>query len=208
MLIDPKDGSLILCDGLNRRIVRWPRRSQQGKILIEKLQCSGLALDDQGLLYVTESDNNRVTRWILGENLTEDGIVAGGNGKGNRLNQLYEPFAVSVDNNRTVYVADYQNDRIVKWTEGAKEGILVGKVRWPRSIHVDSLGHVYAIDGYYSKIMRWTSENVNGTTIIGEKQYTLSQAYDFAFDRHGNVFVASYGKGRVDRFDIDRSACL
>jgi sugar lactone lactonase YvrE len=208
MLMDPKDGSLIICDSKNRRIVRWPRRAQQGIILIDNILCTGLAFDKQGFLYVTDHENHRVTRWLLGANSIEDRVVAGGNGKGNKLDQLYEPSAVFVDQNKTVYVADFSNDRIMKWTDGAKEGILLGKIRWPRAIQVDSSGHIYAIDGYHSRVMRWTSENINGTIIIGEQQYTLSQPYDLTFDRHGNAFVVNYGTGRVDKFNIDRSACL
>ncbi|CAF2935734.1 unnamed protein product [Rotaria sp. Silwood2] len=207
MLIDPKDGSLIICDARNQRIVRWSRRAQEGEILIDKLYCTGLAFDDQGLLYVTEHENHRVTRWILGENIINDQVVAGGNGKGNRLDQLYEPSAVFVDRNRTVYVADYSNDRIMKWTEYAKEGIIIGQLRWPRTIHLDQSGNIYSIDGYYSRVVRWTPNNVNGTTIIGQQQYTLSQANDLAFDQDGNVFVSNFGTGRIDKFNIDRSAC-
>ncbi|CAF4678387.1 unnamed protein product [Rotaria sp. Silwood1] len=208
MLMDPKDGSLIICDARNRRIVRWSQRAQEGKILIDKLYCTGLALDDQGLLYISEHDNHRVTRWILGDNITNDQVVAGGNGKGNRLDQLYEPADVFVDHNRTVYVADYYNDRIVKWIEGAKEGIVLGKLRWPKTIYVDQLGHLYSIDGYYNRIVRWTSDNVNGTIIIGEQQYTLSQPANLAFDRNGNVYASNQRTGRVEKFNIDRSACL
>ncbi|CAF3584372.1 unnamed protein product [Rotaria socialis] len=207
ILMDSKDGSLIICDARNRRIIRWSRRAQQGEILINNIYCTGLALDDQALLYITEHDNNRVTRWILGENITHDRLVAGGNGKGNRLDQFNEPSAIFVDQNRTVYVADQSNDRIMKWTEGAKEGIIVGKLRWPRTVHLDQSGNIYSIDGYYSRVMHFTRDNVNGTIIIGEKQYTLSQANDLAFDQHGNIFVSNYGTGRIDKFDIDRSAC-
>lgn len=205
--MDPKDGSLILCDASNRRVVRWLRRAQQGIILIDNLYCTGLALDGQGLLYITEYDNHRVTQWVIGETLTSNRIVSGGNGKGSLFDQLNEPTAVFVDGNRTVYVADYSNDRIMKWMEGSKEGILVGKLRWPRTVHVDQSGNIYSIDGYYSRVIRWTPNNTNGTTIIGEQQYTLSQATDLALDQHGNLYVSNHGTGRVDKFHIDRSAC-
>ena len=207
--MDPKDGSLILCDARSRRIVRWRQSAQQAEILINNLYCSGLAWDNKGLLYVTEHDNHRVTRWILGGNTaTLDQVVAGGNGKGARLDQLNEPSSVFVDQNQAVYVADYSNDRLVKWTKDAKEGILLGKIRYPKTIHVSQSGNVYSIDGYYNKVIRWTPDSINGTTIIGEQQYTLSQAADLAFDRNGNVYVANYGSGRVDKFNIDKSTCF
>ena len=152
MLFNATDGSLILCDGGNRRVVRWSRRAQQGEIRIDRLCCSGLAMDDQGALYIAEYENHRVSRWTFGENRTME-IVAGGQGKGTRLNQLDQPSGIFVDRNRTVYIADYSNDRLVKWLAGSSEGILLGKLRWPKAIHVDRWGHFYSIDGYSSRVL-------------------------------------------------------
>ena len=101
MLLNTTDGSLILCDGQNKRIVRWSRRAQQAEILIDNLYCSGLAMDQQGLLYVSEHDNHRISRWNFTGNRSSE-IVAGGHGKGNRLNQLHQPSGVFVDENRTI----------------------------------------------------------------------------------------------------------
>ncbi|UJR20466.1 hypothetical protein I4U23_023595 [Adineta vaga] len=208
MLLDSEDGSLVVCDSRNRRIVRWPQGATNAKILRNNLSCSGIAFDSQGLLYVVENDKHRVTRWIVGANLTLDGIVAGNNGKGNGLHQLNEPSNVFVDEKQTVYISDFSNDRIVKWTKDSSEGILIGKIRYPRGIRISSSGNIYAIDGYYSRVIRWTPNDINGTTIIGEKQYTLSQATDLVFDQDGNAYVSNYGTGRVDKFNIDNSECF
>ena len=52
-------------------------------------------------------------------------VVAGGNGKGNRLDQLSNPANVFVDRDHSVYVSDWGNHRVMKWMEGRKEGIVV-----------------------------------------------------------------------------------
>lgn len=45
----------------------------------------------------------------------QNGItIAGSNGQGNTLNQLYHPCAMYIDDDETIYVADYDNYRIVK----------------------------------------------------------------------------------------------
>jgi sugar lactone lactonase YvrE len=206
---------MLVCDAKNRRVIRWPRHAQQGEILIDKVYCSGLAFDNQGFLYVTEHDKHRVSKWKTEKhNATGGQIVAGGNGKGTQLGQLNEPSSVFVDRNGTVYVADFSNDRIVKWTEGAEEGILVGKLRWPRSVLVDQSGTIYSIDGYHAQVMRFTPNNTEGTVIIVGRQAgstqssILSQPYDLSFDQHGNLYVVNFGNGRVDKFGIDRSACV
>src|ERR1700676_5021632 len=51
--------------------------------------------------------------------------VAGGNGKGNGINQLSDPCGLYVDDDQTVYVADRSNHRIVKWKSGATSGQVV-----------------------------------------------------------------------------------
>ncbi|CAF1378271.1 unnamed protein product, partial [Adineta steineri] len=47
-------------------------------------------------------------------------IVAGGNGKGQQLNQLNNLAGIFIDKNKTIFIADYGNHRIVKWKYNAK----------------------------------------------------------------------------------------
>ncbi|CAF2052858.1 unnamed protein product, partial [Rotaria magnacalcarata] len=56
VLIDKETDSLIICDAENQRVVRWSRRSgtTQGEILIDNLNCYGLAIDEQRYLYVSD----------------------------------------------------------------------------------------------------------------------------------------------------------
>ncbi|CAF5012763.1 unnamed protein product, partial [Rotaria socialis] len=87
VLIDKETDSLIICDRENYRVVRWSRRSgtTQGEILIDNIDCWGLAMDEQRYLYVSDYRIDEVRRYQLGEkNYT---LVAGGNGKGDGLNQ-------------------------------------------------------------------------------------------------------------------------
>jgi hypothetical protein len=51
--------------------------------------------------------------------------VAGGNGEGNNLNQFNHPSYIFVDEDHSVYVSDLMNHRVMKWMEGAEEGIVV-----------------------------------------------------------------------------------
>ncbi|CAF4550426.1 unnamed protein product, partial [Rotaria sp. Silwood2] len=51
--------------------------------------------------------------------------VAGGNGKGNGINQLSNPWGLYVDDDQTIYVADGWNHRIVEWKWGATSGQVV-----------------------------------------------------------------------------------
>ncbi|CAF4848620.1 unnamed protein product, partial [Rotaria sp. Silwood2] len=54
-------------------------------------------------------------------------VVAGGQGEGNGLTQLYCPQGVVVDQLGTVYVADQVNARIMRWPKGATQrSVIVG----------------------------------------------------------------------------------
>ncbi|CAF4813825.1 unnamed protein product, partial [Rotaria socialis] len=44
--------------------------------------------------------------------------IAGGNGRGNATNQLSYPYGLFVDDDQTVVIADYVNDRIMQWKNG------------------------------------------------------------------------------------------
>ncbi|CAF5064641.1 unnamed protein product, partial [Rotaria socialis] len=74
-------------------------------------------------LYVSDDEKHEVRRYQLGEK--NGTLVAGGNGKGDGLNQLNVPTYLFVDRQQTVYVSDNNNHRVMKWAEGAKEGIVV-----------------------------------------------------------------------------------
>ncbi|CAF1164781.1 unnamed protein product, partial [Rotaria magnacalcarata] len=88
VLIDKETDSLIICDWGNHRVLRWSRRSgtTQGEILIDNINCYGLAMHEQRYLYVADTGKNEVRRYQFGEK--NGTLVAGGSGKGDGLNQL------------------------------------------------------------------------------------------------------------------------
>ena len=53
---------------------------------------------------------------------SQNGVtVAGGNGLGNAVNQLYWPGGLDIDDdNQSIVIADYGNDRIVVMEDGCK----------------------------------------------------------------------------------------
>jgi hypothetical protein len=69
-------------------------------------------MDKEGFLYVADVDNGDVRRQKDGEK--QGTIVAGGNGKGDRLNQLSHPSGVLVDRWGQVYTADSRNHRVMR----------------------------------------------------------------------------------------------
>ncbi|CAF2062907.1 unnamed protein product [Rotaria magnacalcarata] len=65
VLIDKWTDSLNICDMGNRRVVLWSRRSgtTQGEILINNIDCWGLAIDDQRYLYDSNYKKHEARRY-------------------------------------------------------------------------------------------------------------------------------------------------
>ncbi|CAF1394607.1 unnamed protein product, partial [Rotaria sordida] len=177
VLIDKETDSLIICDQHNWRVVRWSRRSgtTRGEILIDNISCRGLAMDDQRYLYISDYDKHEVRRYQIGDK--NGTIVAGGNGRGDGLNQLSWPNYIFVNQQQTVYVSDYHNHRVMKWNKGAKEGIPVAggqgqgnaltQMSSPQGLFVDTLGTIYVADSSNHRVMRWPKGEKQGTVIVG-----------------------------------------
>ncbi|CAF0866509.1 unnamed protein product [Rotaria sp. Silwood1] len=85
-----------------------------------------LALDESNsYIYVADRYNHRIQRFLLGGS----GIgvtVAGGNGPGSAVNQLFRPTDIHISRmDGSIYIADSYNNRIQKWQKNATFGITV-----------------------------------------------------------------------------------
>ncbi|CAF3886801.1 unnamed protein product, partial [Rotaria sp. Silwood1] len=177
VLIDKETDSLIICDQGNGRVVRWSRRrgTIEGEILLGYIACCGLAMDNQRNLYISDSENDEVRRYQIGQ---ENGIVvAGGHGNGDGVNQLNHPTYLFVDGQQTVYVSDNWNHRVIKWNNGAKEGIVVAgghgcgnalaQLSYPQGLFVDTLGTLYVAESWNNRVTSWSQQASQGTVIAG-----------------------------------------
>lgn len=220
VLIDKETNSLIICDHGNRRVVRWSRRSDttQGEILIENISCYGLAMDDQRFLYVSDEGKYELRRYQLGEK--NGTLVAGGNGKGDGLDQLNGENYLFVDQQQNVYVSDDWSHRVMKWSKGAKEGIVVAggqgegdaltQLENPTGLFVDTLGTLYIADSWNHRVMHWTQGAIQGTIIVGgngegAEANQFNCPTGLSFDRHGNIYVVDRNNNRVQRFSIEKN---
>jgi sugar lactone lactonase YvrE len=216
VIVDNERDNLIICDRSNKRVVRWPRRNAtNGETIISNISCWGLTMDENESLYVTEYEKAQVRRYRRGE--SQGTAVAGGNGSGNRLDQLSLPRFVFVDRDHSVYVSDPGNHRVIKWVEGEKQGSVVAggqgqgngltQLSNPRGIVVDQLETVYVADTDNHRIMRWPKGAKQGTIIVGGngkggQPNELHLPIGLSFDRHGNLYVVDYGNHRVQKFLI------
>ena len=206
VLIDYHNDALLIADWGNRRVVRWPRRNgRNGQTIISNVRCFGLAINSKGDIYVVDDEKDEVRRWTIGNN--QGLLVAGGNRRGDRLDQFNRPHYISVDDHESIYVSDWGNHRVMKWIKNAKEGIIVAggqgrgnnltQLYVPNGLFVDQWETVYVADYGNDRIVRWLKDSKKGEIVANEK---LDRPYDLAFDEDNNLYVVDNGHDRVQKF--------
>ncbi|CAF0937006.1 unnamed protein product [Adineta steineri] len=120
-------------------------------------------IDEDQSAYVSESNNNRVTKWR--KDAKKGKVVAGGNDQGRNLNQLSYPRGVIVDDLGQIYVADSRNNRIMRWCERREEGeIVVGvngqgsqsnQLNGARGLSFDNEGNLYVVGSSNHRIEKF-----------------------------------------------------
>ena len=211
VIIDKKNNSLIISDNLNRQVIGWSLDSntKSEEIIIKDICCYGLALDKDGCIYVADIQKNEVSRWRRGD--LHGTTVAGGNGKGNNLDQFNTPALIFVDEDYSLYVSDSENHRVMKWLKDAKEGIVVAGVgndsegsfvylSKPEGVIVDELGQIYVADRSRQQVIRWGDGAKEGTIVIGQER--MGSPTHLSFDRVGNLYVVDSQKNEIKKFEI------
>ena len=94
-------------------------------------------------------------------------IVVGGNGQGSELNQVKnDAKGISVDTLGNVYVADWNNSRIVKWTSGSSEGVnIIDYAYRPMGFDMDSDGNIYIAHYYWHTVAKFSLSNILATSL-------------------------------------------
>ncbi|CAF0936070.1 unnamed protein product [Rotaria sordida] len=172
-------------------------------------------------IYVADTDNHRIQKFNLKALETGGITVAGGNGAGNRSNQLSMPRAVYVDRNENIYIADDDNHRIQLWSKGATSGITVagghGKGKGLNQIgacqgiyvHEDT-NSLFISDFYNDRIVKWNSETdegiiIAGNGIGGSKANQLSGPRGIFIDECETIYIADLWNSRIQKWKKDAS---
>ena len=215
VIIHRENNDLIIADFGNRRVMRLSHHSNSlPQIIIDDIDCSRLAMHVDGTLYVSDWKSNEVRRWKKGER--QGTLVAGGNRKGNQLNQLNIPTFLFVNDDHTLYISDCYNHRVMKWVKDAKEGIVVAggngqgdgltQLSSPQGVIVDHSGQIYVADKDNNRVMRWRKEEKEGTIVVGGKsrrdeKNQLNHPVGLSFDGERNLYVGDRRNHRIEKFE-------
>ncbi len=156
--------------------------------------------------------------WYRGTTLVSSGYAftavtaAGGNGQGSGLNQLDLAEGVFVDAAGAVYVADFNNHRIMRWAPGAITGTVVAggngpgdaanQLNKPNLVFVDAAGAVYVGDRDNHRIMKWAPGATSGTVVAGGNNAgsgtnQLNGPEGLYVDAAGNIYITDFNNYRV-----------
>ena len=126
-----------------------------------------VVIDDDRTLYIADTSNHRIIAWKQGE--TTGRVMAGGNGQGDRLDQLYKPTDVIIDRETdSLIISDYGNRRIVRWPlhNGTIGEILISNVQcWGLTMDEDK--SLYLVDHVNHEVKRYHLERTEGTVVAG-----------------------------------------
>ena len=158
--------------------------------------------DDDKIIYIVDSQNDRILEWNLGENFHE--IVAGGNGKGKQMKQLICPIDMINDSQNDCFIiSDYGNKRIMQWPrQNSGNGqILISNINC-YGLAIDKYGFIYVADCEKHEVRKWNRGDQNGKLVAGGngKGTNLNQLNypSFIFvDDNGSLYISDCGNHRV-----------
>ncbi len=174
----------------------------------------GIAVDAAGNVYIADFNNNRIQKFSsAGAALSEPpaafllkwGSFAYGSGNG----EFSVPYGVATDAAGNVYVADYNNYRIQKFsnagtylTQWGTPGIGNGQFNLPIGVATDAAGNVYVADHNNHRLQKFSNAGTYltqwGTPGSGNGQFSYPDGV--ATDAAGNVYVADAGNHRIQKF--------
>ncbi|CAF1474458.1 unnamed protein product [Rotaria sordida] len=140
---------------------------------------------------------------------TNGQVIAGGNGYGNRLDQLYSPIDVLIDKETdSLIICDQGNQRVVQWSRrsGTTQGeILIDNI-WCWGLAMDDQRYLYISDIVKHEVKRYQIGDKNGTIVAGgngggaDLNQLSAPTYIFV-DQQQTVYVSDQNNHRVMKWN-------
>lgn len=181
---------------------------RRGDRLNELCYPCGIYIDDDQTMYIADTSNDRVMAWKYGDRSGQ--IVAGGNGTGDRNDQLNRPTNVLVDKeNDSLIICERKNRRIVRWprTNNRNSETIISNISCSDLI-MDNDGSLYVSDFEKHEVRRWRMGEVNGTIVAGGNGQgcrldQLDHPYWIFVDQDHSVYVSDWNNHRVMKWIKD-----
>ena len=133
--------------------------------------------------------------------------IAGGNGRGDELDQLRNPFGIYVDHQQqAIYIADYSNHCVIQWKLGENHGQIVAggnridKLNTPTDVIVDENNESLIVSDFGNRrVVQYSLENLNSKQIIIEH----IGCEGLMMNANGDLFVSDRENHVVKRWRKD-----
>jgi sugar lactone lactonase YvrE len=167
-----------------------------------------LAVDANGVVFVADGFNEKVTRFNPDLSLLGSPWGTGGSSTG----QFRNPEGIAVFGTDAVYVADRGNSQVDRYTaagspvaEFGSAGAADGQFNRVVEVVVDFNGDVYAVDRDNNRVQRFDANGgfIRSYGSVGTAPGQLRSPQDVAIDKFGNVWVADTSNMRVEEFASD-----
>jgi len=166
----------------------------------------GLTFDSSGNLWVADTSNNRVLRFSspFSTNQSADLVIGQADfdsgGFGTSDSTLRAPFEVAFDSDGNLWVADFTNNRVLRFSSPFSTnqsadlvigqanfdsgtanpgGIAANTLRLPRGIAIDSSDNLWVADTTNERVLRFSSPlstNQSADIVIGQADFTSGTA--------------------------------
>ena len=160
--------------------------------------------------------DNLAIRAVFKKDTFKVRTIAGGNGKGTELDQLYYPTGIALDPSGDLYVSDMYNHRIQRWKPGATVGITAAggngfgdgqsQLEEPGKIDIDSQGNLYIADTGNNRIQKWEYGGLKGKTVaggngLGKGLNQLHNPFGIAVDKFGAIYISELSNHRITKWN-------
>ena len=155
-------------------------------------------------IYIADTHHHCIVKWKFDGNETQ--IVAGGNGKGNRTDQLNEPSDVIVDkNNKSLIICDKGNRRVIRWSlENPKDKQIIIDNILCFALRMNEYGDLFVSDVEKHEVKRWRKGENGGEGIVvagghgvGNNLNQFNWPSFLFIDREETVYVSDRDNNRV-----------
>ena len=160
-------------------------------------------MDREGTIVIADYSNHRIVEWRRGD--MSGRVLAGGNGPGDRPDQLNWPTDVIVnEENGSLIICDRGNRRVTRWSRqsGTRNGETILDNIVCRGLTMDDEKFLYVTDAEKHEVRRYRWGETRGIVVAGgngqgTSLHQLNDPLYVCVDGDHAVYVSDFGNHRV-----------
>ena len=128
----------------------------------------------------------------------QNGVTVAGNtssSPGSDLRSLSSPVGLFIDQNNSLFIADRDNNRTVRYDGNDTTGVVVAGdtgpnlLNRPRSVAVDRYGFIIVADSLNHRVLNFSNRSHSTVVIQSSNNLTLGELFELHIDMNNSVYV-------------------